>query len=141
MARLAIVDTGPLVAFLDRAEQHHHWAAGQIQQLEAPLLVCEPVLAEAMFLLRSLPEAQDALLGFLEKGALKIGFRVAEHIKELRALVRKYQDRPMSLADACVVRMAEVYERHEVFTLDADFSVYRKHGREPLVLIYPSDEA
>ncbi len=141
MARLAIVDTGPLGAFLDRAEQHHHWAAGQVRQLEAPLLVCEPVLAETMYLLRSLPQAQDALFGFLENGALKIGFRVTEHVKELRALVRKYQDRPMSLADACVVRMAEVYERHEVFTLDADFSIYRKHGHDPLALIYPSEES
>jgi predicted nucleic acid-binding protein len=138
VTRAAIVDTGPLVAFLDRAEQHHHWVVEQIQQLEAPLLVCEPVLAETVFLLRRLPRAHDALFRLLEKGALKIGFRIAEHLRELRALVVKYQDRPISLADACIVRMAEVYDRHAVFTLDADFSVYRKHGRDALVLIHPS---
>jgi predicted nucleic acid-binding protein len=43
----AIVDTGPLVAFFDRAEQHHRWVAERIEELDAPLLVCEPVLAEA----------------------------------------------------------------------------------------------
>jgi predicted nucleic acid-binding protein len=134
----AIVDTGPLVAFLDRAERHHGWVAERIADIEAPLLVCEPVLAEAMFLLRRLPGAQDAVFGLLEKGALRIGFRVAEHITELYALHRKYRDRPMSLADACIVRMAELNERHVVFTLDGDFTIYRKHGREPLALIHPA---
>jgi uncharacterized protein len=46
--RPAIVDTGPLVAFLDRSEQHHDWVVGQVKELDAPLLVCEPVLAETM---------------------------------------------------------------------------------------------
>lgn len=100
MSRVAIADTGPLVAFLDRAERHHAWAAECVGELAAPLLVCEPVLA-------------------------------------LRTLQSKYRDRPMSLADACIVRMAELFEQHQVLTLDADFSIYRKHGREPLALIQP----
>ena len=54
------------------------------------------------------------------------------------AIVDKYRDRPMSLADACIVRMAELHDAHAVFTLDSDFSVYRKHGRTPLALIHPS---
>lgn len=82
--------------------------------------------------------AQDALFGFLENGALQIGLQIGEHLKPLRALHRKYRDRPMSLADACVVRMAELYDRHLIFTLDSDFSVYRKHGRIPLSLIHPA---
>ena len=133
----AIVDTGPLVAFLDRAERHHDWTVALVEAPEAPLLVCEPVLAEAMFLLSDLPKAQDALYDLLDKGALRIAFQVGEHIEPLRALHRKYRDRPISLADTCVVRMAELFERHQVFTLDSDFSVYRKNGREPLDLIYP----
>lgn len=138
MIRSAIVDTGPLVAFLDRAERHHRWAAEQVRQLEAPLLVCEPVLAETMFLLARLPTAQDAILGWLETGALRVAFQVGENLAELRSLLRKYRDRPISLADACVVRMAELFEHHHVFTLDSDFSVYRKNGRDPLRLIAPS---
>jgi len=137
VSRAAIADTGPLVAFFDRAERHHAWAAERVRELAAPLLVCEPVLAEAMYLLAGLPKAQDALFGLLANGALRVAFHVEEHVPALRALQRKYRDRPMSLADACIVRMAELFERHQVLTLDSDFSVYRKHAREPLVLILP----
>ena len=133
----AIVDTGALVALLDRAERHHTWTVEQIRTLAVPLLVCEPVLAEAMYLLARLPRAQDALFGLLENGALRIAFYVDEHVPELRMLHQKYRDRPMSFADACIVRMAELFDRHVVFTLDSDFMVYRKHGREPLALIHP----
>lgn len=133
----AIVDAGPLVAFLDKAERHHGWTVEQVRALDAPLLTCEPVLAEAMFLLSDLPKAQEALFDLLANGAVRIAFQVGEHVAPLRALHRKYRDRPISLADACVVRMAELFERHQVFTLDSDFSVYRRNGREPLDLIFP----
>jgi predicted nucleic acid-binding protein len=136
--RPAIVDTGPLVAFLDRAEQHHRWVIKQVKELEAPLLVCEPVLAEAMYLLARFPKAQDALFGLLENGALRIAFRIEEHVPALLKLHQKYRDRPMSLADACIVRMTEIYERYAVLTLDSDFTVYRKHGGVPLALIHPA---
>jgi len=135
--RAAIADTGPLVAYFDRSERHHAWATEVVRQLQAPLLVCEPVLAEAMYLLRDLPKAADALFALLENGALRIAFQVEEHVQPLRLLHRKYRDRPMSLADACVVRMSELFDGHDVLTLDADFGVYRKHGRTPLGLIRP----
>jgi uncharacterized protein len=136
--RPAIVDTGPLVAFFDRAEQHHRWVAQQVEELDTPLLVCEPVLAEAMYLLTGFPQGQDALFRLLENGALRIAFRIEEHVPVLLKLHQKYRDRPMSLADACIVRMTEIFERHAVFTLDSDFTVYRKHGRVPLALIHPT---
>lgn len=137
MARAAIADTGPLVAYFDRAERNHGWAVERVRELEAPLLVCEPVLAEVMYLLGLLPKAQDALFGLLENGALRIALRIEEHVPALRALHRKYRDRPMSLADACIVKMAELFDEHRILTLDSDFSVYRKHGRAPLELIHP----
>ena len=133
----AIADTGPLVAFFDRAEQYHRWVADRIEELDAPLLVCEPVLTEAMYLLARYSRAQDALFELLQNGALKVAFRIEEHVGALRKLLQKYRDTPMSLADACVVRMAEIHERHAILTLDSDFSVYRKHGRVPLTLIKP----
>jgi predicted nucleic acid-binding protein len=133
----AIADTGALVALLDRAERHHGWAAQCIREMEVPLLICEPVLTEAMHLLAHLPRAQDELFGLLENGALKISFCVEDHVPALRALHRKYQDKPISLADACIVRMAELHDKHAVFTLDSDFFVYRKHGRQALSLICP----
>jgi uncharacterized protein len=133
----AIVDTGPLVAFFDRAERHHRWVAERLEELEAPLLVCEPVLTEAMHLLARYTRAQAALLELLHNGALSVAFRLDEHVDALRKLLHKYRDTPMSLADACLVRMAEVYERHAILTLDGDFLIYRKHGRVPLTLIRP----
>src|SRR5574337_1823202 len=136
--RVAIADTGPLVALLDRAERHHAWVVERVAELEAPLLVCEPVLAEAMVLVARLPKAQEALWELLENGAIRIALHIEEQIVALRVLHRKYRDRPMSLADACIVRKAELHQNHAVFTLDSDFSVYRKNGREPLTLIHPS---
>lgn len=138
MPRAAIVDTGPLVAYLDRAERHHAWTVEQVRALDAPLLTCEPVLAEAMFLLSGLPKAQESLFDLLQKGAVRVAFQIGEHLEPLRALHHKYRDQPISLADACIVRMAELFERHRVFTLDSDFAVYRRNGREPLDLIFPS---
>ena len=138
--RPAIVDTGPLVAFLDRADRHHRWVADRLEELDPPLLVCEPVLAEAMYLLARFSRAQDALFELLENGALRIAFRIQEHVSILRKLHHKYRDRPMSLADACIVRMAEIHERHAVLTLDSDFTIYRKHSRVPLELIHPAQD-
>lgn len=133
----AIVDAGPLVAFFDRAERHHQWVTARIEALEAPLLVCEPVLTEAMYLLARHAKAQQALFELLQNGALKIAFQIEDHISALHRLLQKYSDTPMSLADACVVRMAEIHDRHDVLTLDSDFSIYRKHGRVALSLICP----
>jgi predicted nucleic acid-binding protein len=135
---VAIVDTGPLVALFDRAEQHHRWVAERINELDAPLLVCEPVLAEAMYLLARYPKAQDAVLELIQNGALSVAFRINEHIGSLRKLLQKYRDTPMSLADACIIRMSEIHDRHAVLTLDSDFLVYRKHGRAALPLIHPA---
>ncbi len=134
----AIVDTGPLVAFLDRSERHPRWTAERIDELDAPLLVCEPVLTEATVLLARFPIAQDALFTLLQNGALVVGFRMDEHGVALHRLPRKYRDTPMSLADASVVRMAEIHDSHSVLTLDSAFAVYRKHGRIPIVLIPPA---
>jgi uncharacterized protein len=134
----AIVDTGPVVAFFDRSERHHRWTAEQVEQLDAPLLVCEPVLTEALYLLGRFPKAQDALFGLLQNGALVVAFRLEEHIAALHRLLRKYRDTPMSLADACVVRMAEIHEDHSVLTLDSDFTVYRKNGRVAITLMRPT---
>ena len=137
MTQWAIVDAGPLVAFLDRREKHNVWVAEQIHRLAAPILVCEPVIAETAFMLARNSVAHDALFALLETGTLKIGFHLDDHVSEVRALLRKYCDLPMSLADACLVRMAEIYEKHAIFTLDSHFTIYRKYGKEPLKLVYP----
>ncbi len=91
-----------------------------------------------MFLLARHPKAQDAIFELIQNGALSIAFQVAEHIGALRTLLTKYQDAPMSLADACIVRMSEIHDRHAILTLDSDFMIYRKHGRASLALIHPA---
>lgn len=138
MTRGVIVDTGPLVAFLDRREAHHGWMAEQARTLALPWLLCEAVLAESWHLLRRLPAAQDALLEMVENGLLKVEFALSDDIEAVRFLRQKYRDIPMSLADACLVRMAEKFDDHAICTLDSDFTVYRKHGRHPIPLVTPA---
>ncbi|HEY7302330.1 MAG TPA: PIN domain-containing protein [Xanthobacteraceae bacterium] len=133
----AILDAGALVAFFDRAERHHRWVSERMDELAAPLLLCEPVLAETLYLLSDYSEAQDKVLAFIQSGAFSIAFEVGEHVGALRKLLQKYRDVPMSFADACIVRMTEIYDEHPVLTLDSDFFVYRKHGRVSLALIHP----
>ncbi|MCC7105069.1 MAG: type II toxin-antitoxin system VapC family toxin [Chloroflexi bacterium] len=134
---MAIVDAGPLMAALDQRDRHHKWSVRLFEELDAPLLVCEPVLAEAIYLLRRFPRAQSQLLRLVEVGALRISFSLSDEIHAVGELINKYADVPMSLADACVVRMAELYDNHSVCTLDSDFQVYRKHGRQSIPLLQP----
>ncbi len=140
MTRRVIVDAGPLVAFLDRREAHHDWIAEQARTLALPWLLCEAVLAESWYLLRRLPVAQDALLEMVETGLLKVEFALSEEIGPVRLLRQKYRDIPMSLANACLVRMAEKFDDYALCTLDSDFTVYRKHGRQPIPLITPGQQ-
>ena len=90
-----------------------------------------------MYLLARYRRAHDVLFELVQNGALRVAFRIDEHVDGLRNLLRKYRDTPMSLADACIVRMAEINQGHAVLTLDSDFSVYRKHGRA-LTLLHPA---
>jgi predicted nucleic acid-binding protein len=138
MVHPVIADTGPLVAIMDRSDRHHRWAEERNSQLPRPLLVCEAVLAEAAYLLARFSAGHDGLFRLIEGGALVIAFQIREHVPVLRQLLAKYRDRPMSLADACVVHMAEIYDEAAVFTLDSDFTIYRKNGRTPIDLICPS---
>ena len=125
-----MVDTGPLVALLNRADRHHDWAKEQLADVRPPVFTCEAVLSEAGFLVRRLPGGPAAVLELVERGLVEVGFDLGA----VRALVRKYRDVPISLADACLVRMPEQFPRCEVLTLDQDFRIYRKHRRRPLAV-------
>lgn len=138
MTERVIVDAGPLVALLDAGDSAHDWSADQFRRIAGPLLTCEAVIAEAMYLLRSLRPAQEKILEWTERGVLLCPFVLSEEVGRVRALWKKYADVPMSLADACLVRMAEKYDDHRLCTLDRDFTFYRRHGREPIALILPA---
>ncbi len=129
-----IVDTGPLVAFFNKRDKYHDWAVLQWAGIESPMLTCEAVLSEACFLLG--PD-QGAIITLLERKVLHLSFRLADHIKHIERLLRKYSDVPMSLADACLVRMAELYDDSTLFSIDSDFTVYRKHKKQVIPTILP----
>lgn len=132
-----LLDTGPLVSFLGSGLQHHAWAVEHWKRLRPPMLTCEPVLTEAAFLLKREGREADALFALLEREVIQVGLAVQEEQADLRALMRRYRNRPMSLADACLVRMSEINTAARVFTLDSDFRVYRRHGNKVIPVLMP----
>jgi predicted nucleic acid-binding protein len=137
MRREVILDTGPLVAFLNRRDRYHSWAAEQLGRIETPLYTCEAVLSEACFLLRKLEGGSDAVLEFVHRGLVTISFALEPEVAPVRELMRRFSNVPMSLADACLVRMTELRAGSLLLTLDRDFRVYRKHGRLIIPTIMP----
>ena len=107
-------------------------------QLRPPLLTSEPVLTEAAFLLKLEGCDADALFALLERGVIRIALAVEEQQADLRALLRRYRKRPMSLADACLVRLPEIHSTSEVLTLDGDFRIYRRHGNKVIPVRMPT---
>jgi uncharacterized protein len=136
-----IVDAGPLVALLVANDAHHRWAVTQFQKLPAPLFTCEPVLTEVFHLVARRPNGLEGFFALLTGGALEIDFSAMRERASLHKLIRKYRNLPMSLADACLVRMSEMIERSVIITTDAHFQIYRKHGRQQIQTIMPTGEA
>ena len=139
MSKCVIIDTGPLVAFLAEGAEHGKWVTEQLKRLRPPLLTCEAVLTEAAFLLKRGGAEADKLFVLLERGVVRLDFTLGNQEADVRELMRRYRDTPMSLADACLVRMAELHAGATVFTLDGDFRVYRKHGRQLIPVLMPGD--
>lgn len=133
-----LVDTGPLVAYLDRSDQDHTWAKQTFMHISRPLLTCEAVIAESLFLLRRGGIDPDGLLNLISRGLVLPNFRLDAEIAPIQQLMKSYRNVPMSLADACLVRMAEIYESSAIMTLDSDFTIYRKSRRKVIPLMRPS---
>jgi len=132
-----LIDTGPLVAFLNRRDHYHMWASSQLARMTPPLLTCEAVISETCFLLRFLPSGPIAVLELINRGLLQMPFRLGDEIVRIKGLMMRYANVPMSLADACLVRMAEQYPGSPLFTCDSDFSIYRKNRRQVIPTIMP----
>ncbi|MGH7275783.1 MAG: type II toxin-antitoxin system VapC family toxin [Candidatus Rokuibacteriota bacterium] len=137
MTRRTLLDTGPLVAFLNRRDRHHRWARLRLGEETTPLWTCEAVVSEACFLLRGTREGPRAVLELLARGAIRVAFRLEDHLAEVARLMARYASVPMSLADACLVRMAEQHPDSRVLTADRDFTLYRKHGRHAIPTVMP----
>lgn len=129
-----IADTGFIVAFAHKNDQHHAWAIDLAAQITPPLITCEAVLAEAAFHL----ESSSLVLSLLEDGLLRVAFDISRHLEALVELAHRYDDRNPDLADLCLIRMSELYPRHSVITVDeGDFRVYRRNKREVIPTICP----
>ena len=136
MSRL-VIDTGPLVALLNRRDRHHAWIRGLLDTVEPPLYTCEAVLSEACFLLRRLHGAEAALMTLVARDVLRVEFRLGEEAAAVTALMQKFATVPMSLADACLVRMTELEPASTIVTLDQDFRVYRRLKRQVVPVVMP----
>ena len=129
-----ILDAGPLIAALNREDQHHRWACDTLERLGPPFYTCPEALAEAA----ALTGQPAAIVEMVQQGELVLAFSLADQAAGVLALLRKYADRRMDLADACIVRMTELMRDSRVVTVDrADFSVYRRHGRDLIPVIVP----
>jgi predicted nucleic acid-binding protein len=133
---LILVDAGPLVALVDADDQHHDKCVAALREIREPLATVWPPLVEAMYLLSDQPLAQEALWEMLDRGAVLMLPIDSTDIPRIRELMRKYANRPMDLADAALVRVAEREGLRKIFTIDRrDFSVYRINHRSRPILI------
>jgi len=135
MATSALVDAGFLVALLSRRDANHRWAAAQAQRFPPPWMTCEAVLSETAHLLGG--RGTRSLASLLGRGALVCGYSFADDMDAVLKLLDKYSDVPMSFADACLVRMTETLNDPMLLTTDADFRIYRRHGRQTVPCVLP----
>ncbi len=130
-----LLDTGVVVALLDRSEKFHRACAEAIRDLEAPLITCEAVIAECCYLLRNLPGAPEAVIENVAAGIFQLPFQLSREAGSLKQILRKYCDRNIDLADACLIRLADEFETAEILTLDKDFEIYRWGRNKPFHLL------
>jgi predicted nucleic acid-binding protein len=136
--KTTLIDTGPLVAFLNRRDQHHPWAVDTLSTLAPPLLTCEAVLSEAAYLVSGVPSGREAIMELVVRGVVRPVFRLEEQAAAVKTLLERYAGVSMDLADACLVRMADVADDPVVVTVDTDFrDVYRRNARNVIPTILP----
>lgn len=132
-----IVDTGPIVAYFDRRSEQHKWVKEKFTQLHNPLFTCEAVVVETAFLMRRNGVHIDWLIDSLRRGMIRCDFDLGREIEAIGQLFRRYDDRPISIADASLVRMSELHPECVVLTFDRDFLIYRRNGRQKIPLLAP----
>jgi uncharacterized protein len=133
----ALLDSGPLVSLLDVRQASHEWAVDQLRSLHGPLMTCEAVLSEALFLLQHSAKATARIQAWKMSGLIQSWNGFAASSGEVFSLMARYESVPMSFADACLVRLSELWPQVPVFTLDSDFHIYRRNKRQVIPLIFP----
>ena len=133
--RPVLLDTGVIVALLDRGETFHQTCSEAVRNLEAPLVTCEAVIAESCYLLGNLRGAPEAVIENVVAGIFQIPFQLSREAAGLKQILRKYRDRKIDLADACLIRMADEFETADILTLDKDFQIYRWGRNKPFHIL------
>jgi predicted nucleic acid-binding protein len=136
MAESVLVDASFLVALLGRRDFHHAWAVAQGRHYGPPWMTCEAALSEAFHLLGA--GGLSALSELLRRRLLSVSFELTASLEPVLALMQKYASVPMSLADACLVRMTETHADPVLLTTDSDFHIYRRHSRQVVPCVTPS---
>lgn len=135
-----LLDTGPIVAYLYSRDAYHDWAVEAFSEVQPPVITCEAVLTEACFLIERNRWPATRVLEYVLESEIRIGLQLEHEIEAIRGLMQRYANVPMSLADACLVRMAETTGL-PICTLDHDFAIYRAGRRRSLTLITPEPRA
>ncbi|HUF41764.1 MAG TPA: PIN domain-containing protein [Verrucomicrobiae bacterium] len=136
MAGNLLVDSGFLVALLSDRDAHHRWAVTQATRHVPPWRTCEPVLSETFHLLGT--RGTPALSALLQRRSVVANFDLNDDLDAVLKLLQKYMSVPMSLADACLVRMTETLSDPLLLTTDSDFRIYRRHSRQIVPCVMPS---
>lgn len=131
----ALLDTGVIVALLDRSEKFHQACSEAVRSLEAPLVTCEAVIAESCYLLRNLPGAPEAVIENVVAGIFQLPFQLSREAAAIKQVLRKFRDRGIDLADACLIRLADEFETADILTLDKDFQIYRWGKNKPFRIL------
>ena len=135
MAASVLVDASFLVALLSRRDSNHRWAAAQASRYAPRWTTCEAALSEAFFLVGA--RGAPAIAALMRRRALHCAFNLSDDFEAVLALMHKYADVPMSLADACLVRMTETFPNAVLLTTDNDFRIYRRHSRKSVPCVLP----
>jgi predicted nucleic acid-binding protein len=135
MAASILVDAGFVIALLSRRDRFHAWGLAHAPRLPPPWRTCDAALSEAFHLLGS--RGQPALSAMLRRGVVMPAFDLGDELDRVLGLMEKYANVPMSLADACLVRMSETAAAPLLLTTDTDFRVYRRHGRQVVPCLTP----
>jgi uncharacterized protein len=137
--RNVVVDAGPIVAWLHADDPLHDWAVDQLRRLRPPLISCEAALSEAAHLVWRGGGDPGSVLSLVVKDVVRVAISVQDQAAQLHALMEKYRSVPMSLTDACLVRLSELLDDAAVMTFDSDFRIYRRSGRTVIPLIAPGN--
>jgi predicted nucleic acid-binding protein len=132
-----VVDTGAVVALLDADEANHDWVVTRLEELRPPLVTCEAVLTEAAFLVARAGADPSLVVSLVARGMLTVVSLFDQDADAISRLICRYANVPMSLADACLVRIIERTPNATLLTLDSDFRIYRHNGRRVIPLLIP----